>query len=352
MYLYKRGRVYWTEFEYAGARFQKSTGCTNMRGARARANEIRVEVQNTLGPGGHRPGVRLSMLEALDIARVRAKGMTRRETDIENLWAPLLRILGRGRDAQSLTRADVVQYELTRRSEKHRGEPIRGQTIRREVQALRRGLTLAEKDGLIYRSPIRWEHMDAVQSDPPSAAKSGKLWTADEIQLVFAALSKKAVTYGVRDRLRLIQLTGLRMEELRRLSPSWVKDGVLCVPHAGSKTKQPRVVPLSNEALAIIKKYQGFDARSPNRALKLASARAGFTAVLTPRDLRTFFITHAGRNNLTAARDLAGHTNIATTSRYLKSDARSLMEAAQAAQDAAKVPTARSRQSKRGRQNV
>jgi integrase len=289
------------------------------------------------------------MLEALDIARVESKGMRRRVQDIKNLWGPVLRILGATRDAGSLTIDDATGYEGSRRAEKHHDEQIRGQTVRRELQALRRGLGLAEKSRLIHRDPINWRHVDTVQSDPPSVRRSGKLWTADEIEAVFSKLSKKAICNGVRDRLRLIQLTGLRLEELRRLEPSWVRDGALFVPHTGSKTRQPRMIPLGDEAITIIDKWQTFDMRSPNRSLKLASATAGFAAVLTPRDLRVFYITHAGRSNLAAARDLAGHTNIATTSRYLKSDLRSLHEAAQEAQKAAGVPTRRSPQRNRSR---
>ncbi len=346
MSLYRRGRIYWTEFEHAGQRYQRTTGESNFQRAAAKARRIRLEIEDTVGPGGHQHGVQLARLEALDIARVRSKGMLRRETDIVNLWAPLLRILGRDRDIATLTLGDIRMYEGTRRQEKFREEAIRGQTIRRELQALRRGLTLAEKDRLIFRDPINWRHVDAVKSDPPSMTKSGKLWTAKEITEVLSKLSAKARKNGVHERLRLIQLTGLRIEELTRLSSEWVRGDVLFVPHTGSKTRQPRMIPLSKEALGILEKWKTFGMRSPNRALKLASARAGFSAVLTPRDLRVFYITHAGRSDLAAARDLAGHTNIATTSRYLKSDTRSLLEAAQAAQKAAKVPTIRSRQKK------
>lgn len=344
--LYRRGAIYWTEFEHAGQRYRFSTGETNSRAAAAKARRLRIETEDAAGPSGRRQGTPLSILQALDIARVRSKGMRRREQDIANLWAPVLRVLGATRDATTLTLTDVADYEGTRRGETFRGEATRGQTIRREIQALRRGLMLAEKSRLIHRDPINWQHVEPVKSDPPSATKAGKLWTADEIAAVLAKLSGKAAKNGVRDRLRLIQLTGLRIEELRRLSSTWVRDGVLYVPHAGSKTGQPRMIPLSHEALAIIDKWRSFDCRSPNRALKLASSRAGFSAVLTPRDLRVFYITHAGRKNLAAARDLAGHTNIATTNRYLKADFRAVLEAAQAAQKAADVPPKRSPQRK------
>lgn len=350
--LYRRGNIYWTEFEHAGQRHRLSTGETNLRAAAAKARRLRVETEEALGPGGRRRGVSLAMLQAMDIARVRSKGMKRREQDIENIWSPVLRILGAGRDAAAMTIDDISAYEGARRIEVFRGEAVRGQTIRREVQALRRGMTLAEKSGEIYRDPINWRHVDAVASDPPSMTKSGKLWTADEIRRVLGKLSRKAVTVGVRDRLRLIQLTGLRIEELQRLTPAWVRNGVLCVPHTGSKTREPRTIPLNKEARAIIKKWKTFERRSPNKALALASHAAGFAAVLTPRDLRVFYITHAGRQNLAAARDLAGHANIATTSRYLKSDFRSVLEAAEAAQKAAGVPTRRSPQRKKAAENV
>jgi integrase len=291
------------------------------------------------------------MLQALDIARVRSKGLAARETGIVNIWSPILRVLGPGRDATTLTIDDISIYEGRRRAETFRGETTRGQTIRREVQAIRRGIMLAKKTKLMAKDPIDWTQVDKVKSDPPSPTKSGKLWAADEIAKVLACLSPKAVTVGVRDRMRLIQLTGLRAEELARVRGDWVRNGVLYVPHAGSKTREPRMIPVSKEAADIITKWGSFEHCSPNKPLKLASKRAGFAVVLTPRDLRVFYITHAGRHNLAAARDLAGHTNIATTSRYLKSDFRSVLEAAEAAQKASEAATRRWAQQKKARQN-
>jgi integrase len=137
-----------------------------------------------------------------------------------------------------------------------------------------------------------------------------------------------------------------------------VKRSVLVVPAIeGAKTKQARTIPISKEALAIIKRWRPeddsplFPKGKPNLALKAASARAKMGAVLTPRDLRAFFITHAGKRDVRAAQSLAGHTSIATTSRYLHADERRILAAARAAAEAA-APTRRSPQKKQQRRKA
>lgn len=356
--LYKRGRIWWTEFEHAGARHRLSTGETDSRRAAKKARRLRVEVEDETGPGGRQRGVALDLLEALDLERVEQMGLKGRDRTIKELWAPLLRHLGARRDITELRVSDIDLYEGARRA-----EGVRGQTIRREVQALVRGLRLAKRaqPPLIRVLPFDPDDLRTITSDPPLPAQQAKEWAALEIAKVLDRLSKKAVTAGIRDQMRLVQLTGLRLAELKRLRPSWVVRGKLHVPAiAGAKTKRPRDLPLTPEAKAIIRKWAKkardrkpddhdprlFARGKPNKALADASERARMAAVLTPRDIRAWYITHAGRHDPAAAQRLAGHTSIATTNRYLHADSRRILAAARAAAEAAGAPTRRSPQRK------
>jgi integrase len=135
--------------------------------------------------------------------------------------------------------------------------------------------------------------------------------------------------------LRFIRLTGLRLEEFRRYHPSWLRPApagsktkaLLVVPPEASKTRDGRTLPLNAEALAIAKQWGSkFKGKKFNHALWLASAAVGVSPPLTPRDLRATYITHVARRDLPAAQRLAGHTNVATTGRYVELDALEAVE--------------------------
>lgn len=329
--------VYWHKFKHRGQPLRRSTGQRDRKEAEKKAREERVEIERTSGPGGRRSGVALELLEGLDIKRVLDKGYgERREADIGGLWKPLLRILGSDRDVMSLTEADIDSYEGARRRESNgRGGTVRGQTIREEVQALRRGIRLAVRDRVIPRSPINWDLLETIESDEPDERQASKPWTDAEIRLAMKHLSKKALTAGILDLCAFADEVGLRLEELRRYEKAtWLRGRELHVPATGAKTghKGARVITLKKSALRIAKRWPKFNIGKPNKALKLACIKAGLVTVdeagrvltgkvLTPRDLRAHRITKWAKISPLAAQRLAGHTNIATTSRYLHPDA-------------------------------
>jgi integrase len=328
-YLYKRpgSRFWWTKFEHAGEPHRYSTGQVDRREAAKEARRIRVEVETRIGPGGRQVGLAMEYLEALDIKRAEDKGLgVRRGETLEHQWAHLYAHLGGARrDATTLHAADVPDYEGRRRA-----EGARGQTVRREIQSLKRGIRLAVGAGKLRASPIDWDAVERIESDPPLEAQASKEWSQRDVERVLAKLSKKAVTAGYRQGLRFAQLVGLRYEELQRYQRStWLNERSLHVPAiGGSKTKDPREIYLGPEALKLARNNEHFRMARPHYALKLASKKAGFAKVLTPRDLRAFFITQVAKINLMAAQKLAGHKSIATTSRYLHLDKASIRQAA------------------------
>jgi len=341
--LYKRGRIWWVKFDHKGKRYYLTTGETHRRRAEQKAREIRVEVEKQAGPPGQRRGVRLCVLEALDLARVDQEdlGPARRRT-VEGLWRPLLRLMGPGLDVCAMTPGTVREYVATRRQETHNGEKVRGQTIRREVQALARALKIAKRDRVIASLPFDLDDLPRIKSDPKKRAQRGKLWRLEQIEAVLSSLSSKAITAGHLDRCRLIMLTGLRLEELHRLQKSWVVPtmggpvpALLHIPEECATWGRPRTVPLCLEALDIIDRRVPFVRRKPNKSLALASEKAGLNGVLTPRDLRTFYLSHAVRlsGDPVAVQALGGHTTLATTGLYLKADQDRAVDAGAAVAD-------------------
>src|SRR5574343_271675 len=347
--LFKRGNIWWTQFKHQGQRHRVSTGCTDFKAATVEARRIRVKLDEEHGPGGCSPGVTLAVLEELHVQRCRQKGLgDRRVETIENLWANLERHLGEFREVSDLKSQDIAEYEGKRRSETYRGEHIRGQTIRREVQALRLGLKLAKRNGLIERYPFDWDDLDNIESDSPSVRQEAKARTMDEIERVLAKFSVKAKTAGHKEILRFILATGLRMEEFRRCNESWVKlapkdseaFAFLCIPADCSKTGTARTIPLQKVSVNTIKKWaETFPKKDLNKALWLASSLAGVSPPLTPRDLRATYLTAVATCDPLAAQKLGGHSNLATTGLYLDAEtARTMRAGIQAAKNLARGP--------------
>lgn len=317
--LYRRGAVWWTKFKHNGETVRLSTACSDPKGAATEARRLRVEHEQT---NPHRSaGVVLEDLEQIHIRALKDKGRSAlRIKSIENLWRNLYAHLGGdGRDAMTLTAADIQSYEGKRREQQ-----IRGQTIRKEVQALRKSLRLASRDGLIRRMPFEFDELDNIESDSPKVTQSSKPRSEAEIRKVLSKLSVKAKTAGYDKMLRFIRLTGLRLEEFRRFEPSWIRSAtVLAVPTIATKTGRVtqvgRTLPLTKEAYTIAKKWgTKFRRKKFNKALWLASTAAKVSPPLTPRDLRATYITEMARHDPVVAQRLGGHKSLATTSRYVK----------------------------------
>lgn len=283
------------------------------------------------------------MLEQLHIDHLKNRGRTElRVSGVENIWRHLIKHLGGPhRDVMTLTPQDLEDYEGRRRKETRHEQATRGQTIRRERQALRRGLRLAKRDRLIARMPFDWDDLDPIESDDPKVSQEAKVRELTQINRVFAKLSRKAKTAGHEDMLRFILLTGLRMQEFRRCSKSWMhpavrRNGVVAVLHVpadSSKTGDARVLPLIKEARVTLEAWgPQFAMMKFNHALKLASVAAKVAPALTPRDLRATYLDLAGKTDPVAAQKLGGHRNIATTGLYLDaSTARAVAAGAHAA---------------------
>lgn len=332
--LYPRGNVYWTRFKHRGKRHAYSTGVDRthpgaLRAARAAEQRIKAEVVLREGPGGRATSeVTLAILEELHLEHLENKGFgeLRIET-VRNLWRNLQRHLGEHRDVMKLTLGDIEAYEGRRRKDTSRGEPTRGQTIRRERQALRRAMRIAKRDGHIPHMPFDWEDVEPIASDPKRKSQTGKLHDVATVRRVLAALSAKAKASGHVDICRFVMMTGLRSAELKRAGGFSVSTGhkgvaaLLHVPDDGSKTADPRAIPLTKAAHDIYKQWSHrFATVDIPHALIRASKKVGVSPGVTLRDLRKFYGSHAARHDLAASQKLLGHTKVSTTALYVDAD--------------------------------
>lgn len=325
--LYRRSEtgVYWFRFQVRGKEHRRSTGTRDHREAVRIERAARIEAE-TAAPAARR-GVGLAELGGLDGERGAAKGVS--DVTIESIvlhWSHLCRVLGAGTSPDAITYEELERYMLVRRSEK-----ARGQTIRRELQALKRGLRIARRKKWIHTLPVDWPE---IRNDPARASQAGKLHPSPVLARWLAALAPDA-----RDQAELVLRTGLRATEVRRLLGSWVEDvepeaGVpflLRVPAAATKGRRERIVGLTDESYAILER------RALERGLctpllggyhreeyETAAKRIGYAQRITLRDLRHTYATWAahGTGDAAAAQAALGHKDLRTTQRYLTSTVR------------------------------
>jgi len=321
--LYKRGKVYWAKFKAHGQTFRKSTGESDRRKAEKKARQLQADIES--GPPPIPPtGTLLSDMAAADIQRARNRGTTEGHVKaLESLWSVVLR------DLNDLEISTITFDTLESYVGKRRSTGIRGQTIRRELSAVKRALQIAKRRELLAALPEEWP---TVRSDPPHPGKRGKLIPVEAIDRVFAELPSE-----VRDAARFSLLTGLRATEVQRAESRWVEPAppgseavaILRIPAAGAKNRRERVVGLSQGAVDIIHRrlqedptrLHLFTQGELKKALQRASKRAGLGFTVTMRDMRH---THAslaiaGQVDPTALQEALGHRDLRTTQMYLSS---------------------------------
>jgi integrase len=297
----------------------------------------------------------------LDIAR-REKKIARKGGDtreVKQHWRTLLRILDEKLHPSLVTLELVDAYIEARRSEESRfGGKVRGQTIAREVKALRRGLRLAHGKGWIVDLIEAWPTVDG---DEPSAELAGKLHPPHVVRAWLDALPT-----NVRDEVEFIYFTSLRggreakrvrFGHIIRRPGDAVVPALLMLPRLDTKGKRrQKLVPLPPEAMAIIERSPGFGEdkgfvltqsdhkKTRRKAFVTVAAALEYKAArnITRRDLRAMYATAAelATNDKKAVADLLGHSHTKTTERYLHSDEQRVIAAALAARNSLLAGTA------------
>ena len=331
MSLYKRpsSDFWWTKFKHRGKVIRKSTGTRNRREAEKFERHLRVELESAPPPTTPTRVVGLAELGGEDVARAMTKGVGQKQQDsIELCWKHLCRILGPDMEPGSVSRPMMDQYVRTRRA-----EGVRGQTIRKEIQAIKRGMAIAKREGW---AQIVLESWPEIKSDPKHKGQRGKLHPPEIINKWLEEIERDARAIGARDQAELVLLTGLRADEVRKLASDWVQaappglpvPALLTVPEEAAKTGTERVIGLTPRSVEIIERLANGKApdeplcpENHSSAFRTASKRIGYHQSITLRDLRHCYETWGayGTGDAVAAMRAAGHSDLRTTELYLHS---------------------------------
>ena len=326
--IYRRDRspFWWVDIHTESGRVRRSTGERNRRQAEAKARQLHAEFIAQAGRTERRPEDDLATLAGLDVAEAVARGVgARQRQSIEACWGHACRVLGADCKPPSIQYDLMVRYVASRRA-----EGARGQTIVKEVQAVKRGLRIARRRGSLEALPEEWPK---VRRDPPDDKQKGKLHPADVVGRWLQAVAELSIPAWRQAEVAV--RTGLRAEELRALTWDWVEPApdsagvpaVLRIPAKAAKTRRERVVGLTPEALVIIDQAQeavnGWDvpllAGNYRKTFSTATKAIDYPRTTTLRDLRHCHATWAaqGTGDAAAAQAPLGHADLRTTQRYL-----------------------------------
>lgn len=345
MSLYKRpdSKFWWVRFQINGKEFNKSTGETDKKRARIVEQEFRIEATKN-PPINLTKETTLAHVIALDVRRAETARKDVGEQTVTTLkiaWKHLAKFFGIDSHPRAVTPATVRQYLEHRRT-----AGVRGQTIRREIQALRRGLKLAQQEGWIKSVPEPWPQ---VKRDPKDEQRRGKV---HPLPILLAYLEEvRRRSDDAADEFCLALFTGLRAGELKRLQEDWVvtappdsaTGAIIKLPAWATKDREERIVGCPDIALEIIRRRaQKVAAGTPllfagkHRTVYRSAAAAigrrfNYTARITLRDCRHTFATLADKltNDRKAVQDLLGHSSPAITEMYLHSDVARVTRASQ-----------------------
>ena len=329
MGLYKQPKSdnWYTRFTHQGREYRRSTGTASRREAAKVARQIRAEAEATApAPCGTQHAVALIQLGGLDAERAASKGVSEEQnTSIELSWAHLCRFFGANTDPATITYDGVEEYIRHRRA-----AGTRGQSIRKDVQALKRGLMIAKRRKLIADALAEWPE---VKSDPKNPGQAGKTHPIGVVMTWLDELGKKHPM--ARDQAELCLRLGLRAFEVRRLCRSWVVEAPensqvparLILPDWATKNRRERTLGVTTEALVIITRLAigklPDEPLCPGLHYKAATAarkRLKYHRNITLRDLRHMHGTYGAMGgDVRAVQAALGHADLKTTERYLHS---------------------------------
>jgi integrase len=261
------------------------------------------------------------VLAGLDVERAIALGADEktRIPTIEHEWSRVIRVLG-DVHPRVVTESSLNAYVSERRK-----SGVSSSTIRRELRGLRRGLEIAQRNGWVIALP----RFPDVGRHIPTARGRGKLHDPNILREWFLAIECDET----RDEAMMALLTGMRSAEIKRLRPSWVEltppgssvPAMLRVPATDAKSRKERIAGLPEAVLAIVRArateadapiFSGADHKKERAG---ACRRIGYQRSITLRDLRHTHATLAAvaTGDAAAVQSALGHSDLATTQRYL-----------------------------------
>lgn len=280
----------------------------------------------------------VSGLEQLDISAGHVSGLAACSLLARRYhWTALRRFFGATPIVQ-ISSQMISRYVGSRREMN-----VRGQTIRRELHALRRGLGVAKRDGLLAAVP----EFPVVRRSTMHPTRRGRLIPRESLVRFLGRLPEE-----VRDEFVLVLLTGLRRSELCRLRAEWIEatdessptPALLRIPDYATKTRKERCVGLPEEALEILDRrirwarttgvalFRMSDRRT---AIAEAARHSALSFVPHHRDLRHTHasLAAAALGDVQAVQAALGHSDLKTTALYLSSTTSRTLSVAQSVAD-------------------
>jgi integrase len=368
MAVYKRGKVWWFKFAFNGEQFRESTKQTNKRVA----EQIEAARKTGLAKGDVGIRDRAPVPTLKDFAEPdfspyvesrfqnKPKTLEYYKSGLKNLtkYPPFA-----GCTLDAITAEKIAGFIAKRREAK-----LAVSTINRQLEVLRRMLKLAVEWGKVEKALPKIEmlpgenHRDRVLSeDEESRYLDAAKAIGEDIQECYrrALEGIRAVMRGkqpieptdpflLRDAATILADCALRPEECFRLRWEHVRDGGLHIPF-GKTENARRTIPLTQRAAALIEMRRAergewiFPAPTSSghiekSSLKKQHAKACKLAKVSAFPLYTF--RHTCITRWAAYMDpytlgyLAGHSDFATTRRYVHPQAHTIMEAIERARNA------------------
>lgn len=342
MGLYKRSGTehWWCRFQIAGREYKRSTRTSDRRAAQVEERRLRAYYESKAPRRRAAGAPRLADLGGLDVQRAAAAGAT--PAHIEALawqWERIVTHFGADAELPKVYETTALEgYVVARRN------AGATDTVRREMQALRRAEDIAHGKGWLPFKLDRWPKLGDTTAH--TSKRRGRVHPPSVVRAWLDALRGEA-----RDAAEVVLVTWLRDAELHRVCESWIEpapDGsglaaVLRVPPHASKTKRTRRERIRGldkvAAAALARRIEAakkraaqngepytietplFRSKSYKTAFRLARERIKYLVPISLRDLRKTGATWAQqRVGIDAARDGLGHSNIATTHRYIGAD--------------------------------
>jgi integrase len=325
MRIYKRGKVYWFEFEFKRERYRESTKSKNLREATTIASAFRTAVaMGNVGVVERKPSPAFGAAMKAFLAWSSIEHGAHPETYKRYTYSSL-RLLKAFRDMplDRITPEDVEQFKQKRAGEKgkHTKRKLRPATVNRELACLRAMFNHAIKAHPDLRNPV-----SAVAFLAEDNLQDRVLtYTEQKAYLSAAAPTLRDVATTILD-------TGMRPEEVFTLrAPNlFLEDGYLRVLR-GKTPAAKRRIDLSPGVLGILTRRlevagQGYlfpcdgDPARPLESIQSAHERAlkeSKVAAFRPYDLRHTFATRAAEVvDLVTLAAMLGHSRIQMVLRY------------------------------------
>ena len=331
MAVYRRGKIWWYNFEFQGRKIQESSGFTNKTAA------LRVEAKRKADLLDRRAGFTKSKLapkfeEYVEPFLMWSEHQHRPKTHSLHEWncQTLKRFFG-GKYLDEITSEMVEDFKSARKHEPRLGAKdgrlVTGATVNRALTTLKLMYHQAERSGYAVKNPVVGVSMFREPVDPM------RVITFEE-QAAYLPKTSQPLS----DIAKLMLDTGMRPEEVFRIRAENVDFKQKTIFNPFGKTKAARrIIPMTDDVLFLLKgrveEAAGlgtpFVFTSPHnvqkpissvkKAHKAAAERAKIKGHFRLYDLRHTFATRAvaAGMSLPTLAAILGHTSIQMTMRYV-----------------------------------